>query len=1277
MCLQPGTKTRGVNFSVGASECLSNSQEDPDESCNELNQVKESGPSSNQEDSSASVCESATPQSEKQLSLEHSSSIPILLCGAQIEVETELDVLTTHTSLPLTSLPPAPDKPKNTVLDINSDMFILGKYDIDTIVDQITLSTSVSQDSSTELLDNSSSTMEMENNCLATQRTSAPADNAKQPRNNNLVKKPSTSSRQLGGKKRPEKESSCIKGVPKPRKNERKGTKKRGVSPSQPILDTSDQTRDSSEGGNERMPIGTTPCDETPVATLERAPAVTRPRGRPRKTAPMEGEPPVKRKRGRPRKTVPIEGAPPVKRPRGRPRKKKLTASTKQPSLSNESKLSLNINELEHSISEDSGYPSSGAHSRSPTDCVLTSPIILNDNVNFLHEEAFQEISSPILHDSNLGASKAETDSGFDIPAAQILEVGQNESDFNLLQGIQQDFSMCGNIGNQTATDNIFQDIDMLLNQDINPDHLFGLDENSDTQLGSANEIDDILRSPTVSSCLKGLELAGALPSDHSCQTGETGKSTPCLELNQPATSSEMQGGDFTETSHLTSDSNVNEGGDLSQGGSRYKRKVVVKSSSQHTNKASCPLLDAPMQSKSGRKLKRTWKLCLDQDFSNGGGLPAKSPAAVNSATTEESPAGSTQATSHDHLIVNSLPVSSADQGSSETAPVTVTLSPPKKRKRVVVRKSRTAVPAASDLLPPSKPQAVGDQPCPESRSEAAGDDHLNSASISGGCAGVITSSSSEGVHCDGGEKSLMSRTDDLSKSKLTTRTFRRRLSRQSHQQHSNDVKASCDGSPVTNPLAANPLAMNLSDTKLSTASTPATTASAPAKEPVNAGSIGHMSTSMDRTIEDACYKRDVSITTGGTDRFKGFSFNPPSTSVKNQPLKKSGTIFSLGGRMGSIFASTYAPSSAHTAAPDGQLTPNLASGSQGPGGQLSTSKPPPHFSMCLDDVLKQMEKGKDRSSKILCDLKNRNELVCPSVPSDSTITGFVATSLPGSGSKSGPLAYSASRGNSSVSDLILAPLNVGETLDEELNGESLFAANLADPNSKEGCQNKANLLKSKLYEGAADIAQSRTEQSVSNQAGGDAKGKVLEGLPVLTEQCNTGESKLQKNERKSLQSPPLTKRLLLTMIDEEVKVDDDMEDCISLFPNCDDDDLLGGEDCFTVKSPVKLSAKATKASQSAPSLVQPKKISFPHHVSPRVSPVPLDDGGFESSFEKPPARMPYKSQQVSHWVAEQQKIIKTVSPVVGGPAHLLTCDHRSSATPSPVMSFCHPQVQG
>ena len=131
-------------------------------------------------------------------------------------------------------------------------------------------------------------------------------------------------------------------------------------------------------------------------------------------------------------------------------------------------------------------------------------------------------------------------------------------------------------------------------------------------------------------------------------------------------------------------------------------------------------------------------------------------------------------------------------------------------------------------------------------------------------------------------------------------------------------------------------------------------------------------------------------------------------------------------------------------------------------------------------------------------------------------------------------------------------------------------------------------------------------------------------------------------NPFKEPKSPPVIRRFHLSSMEEE---DDELmdEDCISLFPR-EDDDLLGG--VIDEEPLAKFYAKCPKVTKSTGAgMASPSPIKRKSSESRRgYSPPPLDDGGFESSFEKIPVVVPFKSQQVSRWVTDQQKRMKVSS---------------------------------
>ena len=1051
-----------------------------------------------------------------------------------------------------------------------------------------------------------------------------------------------------------------------------------------------------------------------------------KPKGRPRKRKREEAQPSNEKKpKGRPRKRKREEDDPSngcgelstsnEKKKLGRPRKRKCVAD-KPPSEYSESKLSPADIELEHQVSEDSGYPSSSINSRSPTDCVLTSPIILKSSADFLQEESFQENSSPILRDSNFGICKSETDGVSDIIGSQGLEASQGEAETDyclLLRGMQPGFGE--NVGMEpvpSASQNLFQELDLLLNQDAN---LFDFDRSSSIKLESSSEVDEILRSPSVSSCLKDLQLSGALPCSDSLQPDQQSNTVQPPDFNETVTASDIRS---VESDQLVSDplavqssvesdqlgSSTNVSGDSTTSGvdSNCTQKGTVVNSSRCKRKPDLPTHPPSVQSKSGRRLKRTWKLCSDVDTDLGRAIKLSTEDVCKNVVPEKNIPDTEEETnsdnsknalgsSHPELSSTNVPLS-AGTGKVSCDP-TVDDTPAKGDSSAVNSMDKLFV----DLLSTSVSREVHEvkDRNPSDKSPLTGSTLRNEN----------TRSSDKGTNQLESTDCVRSSVAELLRAPL--RKFKLKLKRHcvkppnqscSHGSRPDNevvelhVPSSKDPAVVIDINEPLPVINTVYSCVKESVDGDTMEESLPDEELNSASVVTSLEESESGGGENMS-KEEKGVSAGENNPHQVFTFNGliPSEKLSLFGGKKisggGGGMFS--GRIGSIFAgsdpsqtvtngSTYAvPHIANTETTNLKYHPNST------GGLQSTSTPSasrkqksnlPHsssLSMSLDSILKEMGEVKDNSS--IAPVSNK-EKTCRASDFKFSIPARKAPKLPepanigtacfkkgktlfGEIQYNSPSAYRASLANSAISDLILAPLNVSETLDEELKGESLFASNLTDSDVKDDHQPTDALLTT-CKEVQDGVTHGETEEDASQLSfeeldeACDSKDKEPDVPPVVQNHERDGIVVSKRFETKLFKepaSPPVIKKIHLSIGEKEGNELEEEEDCISLFPH-DDDDLFGGD--IDEEPLTNFFAKCTKVTKSTGTGVtnqtQIKKRSWEFRQG--HSPPPLDGGGFESSFV--PARMPYKSHQVSRWVADQQKRMKVTPSQSSRPMH-------------------------
>ena len=1169
--------------------------------------------------------ESLVLESEPPLGQGPSGSVPIV-SGSQIEVETEMDVITTSVAelaSERVSTAPGTVSPQTNKMaaksGLDSNLLVLDNSDFGTVVEQITLASS--SDQTTEGTDRGESL----NSALA--KTKGWPE--KQPRKTKQVRKLIISPKQFVGGSHKSKASTLESGsrlsesvVSKIKKKQTKEPKMKDVPliKLSPVLETRGEPKklSSSKSGlcstTKKEPIirVTKSTEEIPVP-------VKKTRGRPRKYKPNKDKEVVPVKN-----VVPMKKIVPVKKQRGRPRKLK-PCKDKAPVPGNETKLSPCISEVEQSVSEDSGYPSSCTNSRSPTECVLTSPIILKSEVDFLNEESFQEVSSPILRDSNLSTSKPDVD------GSQILEANPStaETEFKLNLGMESGFTMGESMGMdvaQSSTQNIFHDLDMLLGQDLNPDQLFNLDGNSDSTLGAADEVEDILRSPSVSSCLKDLQLAGSLASTEVVQPMQLFSST------QPASTEHLPVDKSSESSQLAPNKKVSESDNTAKVDSC---NIVANESSRSMTESEESVPAIPLKSKSGRKLKRTWKLCTEKEKDteaedlNPVEKPIRRVIRIVKKKTSCAKETTGRLSQKEPRVCPGEPPSAVPP-----PPVKGTGEPMEGGSDAVTMNTETSASGLTQSL------AHGEQMCQNIKKRVTSVTHPRPSTLAtdGPCV------KKPGADQPEKDRKLSAVKTTALATSPSLRSFKLKLKKHSI---SGNTGSSCssesyrpDGDKAGLPSSNTSPGVN------------AMKEPTPVEEVNPEGLSSVAESGREEEKASKVSKRDVESSQVFT--FNGF-LPPASVSDKNHLLFSGGKtppsgIFNRGlGRVGSIFANAETsngpssnktvsvsslnnqPSSLNSQPNSNTATPQAVADTPPTTTSLSKHKlrlPSSNsLSMSLDTVLKQMGGKKESKSKTRLIHKKALHLYGAMESSSSSPCGRKDPAPPLEGPKvifgeiqyKSPPALNTTFADSAISDLILAPLNVGETLDDELNGESLFATNATD--SVEVDQSKDKLCREEVASTPAVKEQGQDENmdDRTNQFG------LRPGVD------HTGESEVRPKVKKEVVSPPMMKMIRLSVADKDQQ-GDEMEDCIDLFP--DADDLLGedvGEEPLA-----KVFVRSTRFSSGAVSGLKGKK-DLPH--SRRChSPVPLDDGGFKSSFDKAPAAVPFKSQQVSQWVADQRK---------------------------------------
>ena len=1011
--------------------------------------------------------------------------------------------------------------------------------------------------------------------------------------------------------------------------------------------------------GKEDRPLNS--CSES-VTTSE-----TKAKGRPRKRKREEGE-------------LPNDSSEPVVKKSRRPRKSK--SEDKPPRECRELKLSPTFIDYEHQVSEDSGYPSSSVNSRSPTDCVLMSPINIKNTADFLQEDSFQETSNPILRDSNFGISKPETDTGSDIDTSQGLDISQGEADVeysSLLHGMQPGF--VGSIGVEpSAASNVLYDLDLLLSQDPT---IFNFDSNPNIKLESSSEVDEILRSPSVSSCIRDLQRSGALPCgdspqpDQESHTGQppnsiataTPVSIPPSDESSQLVSDSHTAEPSSESCQLSSDAKVSGDNDTSCAESTSTQKGATVNNCQRRRKPALPILPPSMQTKSGRRLKRSWKLCSD-DTDLEMALKLSAEDACKSATPERSITNTKEKSNYDECEHN-LDASHPELSSTNAPLSALTGKTCEQAIENVSAKGDSA--AASGIeksvtgLSLSTDQGTWE---PKDGNLLTGNTLRNKGDDKGTSQRVITTY-------------VKPRTTEL---KAPLRTVKVKLKRQCVKalcpSYSHGLGQDNDGPPSSKapPAVGNDMQEPLPGTSAVHSSLKRNVdrdyeeQSTTAKELCSIGAVvPHTSLEEESKREGTLSKEEKEIFTPNGLIHSGKKLSLFSKQETSDGGVSGGGIFS--NRMGSIFAGSHqtqaVTSSGNYIIPHATNAETMNLKSQpnsGSSGELHNCITPsaaykrksnlPHsnsLSMSLDTVLKQMGEVKDNSSiaktcrvsEFKFSLSNsRKTQNFPEVGGVDTASSFEKGGIALGGIQyNSPSAYRASLASSAISDLILAPLNVGETLDEELKGESLF-----DSNTKDDCRATESLLATcKEAQELDGVTRTETEKdasqlTVDEQAEAfDGKSKQADVPPPaqnlddvenpLCESVGRIESVMPFKEPKS---PPVIRKIHLSGMETEGEELME-EDCISLFPR-EDDDLLGGD--VDEEPLAKFYAQCPKLTKSTGTGVanQTSIKRRPLESHRGYSPPPLDDGGFESSFEKSPAVVPFKSQQVSWWVADQQK---------------------------------------
>lgn len=981
--------------------------------------------------------------------------------------------------------------------------------------------------------------------------------------------------------------------------------------------------------------------------------------------------------KGRPRKRkrveLPSDSSEPVAKKFRRPGKN--NREDKPQSEHSELKLSPVFTNFEHQVSEDSGYPSSSINSRSPTDCVLMSPINMKHNTDFLQEDSFQETSNPILYDSNFGISKPETDTGSDIEASQGLVISQGEAGVeysDLLHGMQPTFG--GNT--EIEPSNVLYDLDLLLRQEPT---IFGFDSNPDIKLESSSEVDEILRSPSVSSCIRDLQQSGALPCGNSPHPGgesHTGQPTNFIATATPVAippSSElMSGSQVAESSSEGCQSTdvVKVSGDTSPScvDSTGSQKGAVVNSCHRRRKPALPILPPSMQTKSGRRLKRSWKLCSD-DPDLEMALKRSTENACKSAAPEKSMTDS-EGRSTNEDCENTLDALQPELCSTN-APLSVLAGISCKQ-----RVENTAA-KGDNTLANGMEKLVTDVSLSKGQETREPKDEK-----------FLTSDTLRNLDDDKGS-SLCEITTRVkpraSELKASLRTVKVKLKRRcakalcpNYSRCSSGSRPESDGLPSSKappPLGNNDMEETLPEVHSSLD-----------------GNMGRTDEEQLTTAKDLCSTSAVLPHTSLEKESEGesmlsreqkevFTLNGLIHSDKKLSLfsqqgtsdggVSSGGIFSS--RVGSIFAGSHPsqtvttngncitpcvtntettnlksqPNSVSSRALHNRTTPSAAY-KQKPVLPHSTNS----LSMSLDKVLQQMGEVKESNSvvktcrpsgfKISLSSSRRVQNFPDGSGVNTTLSFEKGEVALGRIQYNSPSAYRASLASSAVSDLILAPLNVGETLDEELKGESLF-----DSDIKDDCRAAESLLatSTEVLEMDRETCAEIEKDGFQHKFGEphetyDSKSKP-DDIPPPTQNLDDVESECGSRIEtvipfKEPKSPPVLRKIHLSGMETEGEELME-EDCISLFPR-DDDDLLGGD--VNEEPLAKFYAKCPKLTKSVGTGVAKQASIRRRPVEPPrgYSPPPLDDGGFGSSFEKSPAVIPLKSQQVSQWVADQQK---------------------------------------
>jgi hypothetical protein len=981
--------------------------------------------------------------------------------------------------------------------------------------------------------------------------------------------------------------------------------------------------------------------------------------------------------KGRPRKRKredeqPSDSSEPVAKKFRKPGKRK--SEDKPLSERSELKLSPVYTNFEHQVSEDSGYPSSSINSRSPTDCVLMSPINMKHNTDFLQEDSFQETSNPILYDSNFGISKPETDIGSDIETSQGLDISQGEAGVeysSLLHGMQPAFGGSTEI----ESSNVLYDLDLLLGQEPT---IFGFDSNPNMKLESSSEVDDILRSPSVSSCIRDLQRSGALPCGDSPQLNReshTGQPPNFIatvtQVSVPLFSELVSGSQIAESSSedCWSSDVIKVSGDSNPScvDSTCSQKVAGINSCQRRRKPALPILPPSMQTKSGRRLKRSWKLCSDD--------PDLEMALKRSAEENEAP---------EKIMTDSKEKSTSDECECKLDalhPELCSTNAPLSGKACKQVMENTAAKGDSGSVNGVK-ELVTDLPLSTGQeTQESKDENILTSSMlrnkdgdkGGGHSEIITS--------------VKPRTSGL---KASLRTVKVKLKRRcakalcpNYSHCSGGSRPESDGPPSSKVPPPPPLGndMNESLPKVHS-SLNDNVGGADEEQPTAAKDLCSTSTLVSHTSPEKESEREDMPSREEKEVFTSngliYSDKKPSFFSRQKTFDgdvNSGGIF--GSRMGSIFADSQAVStsgnyimpqvtndgttnlksrlnSASSRELHNRTTPSAA--------HMQKSHSTSSLSLSLDKVLKQMGEVKDSSSVVntfkASEFKpslssSRRVQNLPGASGMDTTSSFEKGEVAlGRIQYNSPSAYRASLASSAISDLILAPLNVGETLDEELKGESLF-----DSDTKDDCKTTESLLATSKE---AQEMRGETRTEIASQyifdeptEAYDRKSKPTDAPPSTQNLDDIESGRGDRIETvipfKEPKSPPMLRKIHLSGMEtegEEVME----EDCISLFPR-EDDDLLGGE--VDEEPLAKFYAKCPKLTKSSGTGVANKASIRRRPVESHrgYSPPPLDDGGFGSSFEKRPTVVPLKSQQVSQWVADQQK--RKTTPSQAPRAHL------------------------